>query len=49
MDVFSYAYPISSPTFKGDPLPYIRDLLDQGYELIGAFFVIALHPPTFDV
>lgn len=36
VDVFSYAYPVSSPTFKGDPLPYIRDLLDEGYELIGA-------------
>lgn len=36
IDIFSFAYPMTSPTFKSDPLPYIRDLLDEGYEQIGA-------------
>lgn len=35
LDVFSYAYATSDPAFKKDPLPYIRDLLDEGYTSIG--------------
>jgi len=48
LDVFSYAYPTASPSFSGDPLPYVRDLLDEGYETLGHFRDLAESGVDYD-